>query len=59
MSKYQKNSGLWKYSLREMTDIGQYVAWQKQLEFIGSGIRLSPDIKTYDAQRIKRFFESE
>ncbi len=45
--------------MREMTDIGQYVAWQKQLEFIGSGIRLSPDIKTYDAQRIKRFFESE
>jgi hypothetical protein len=59
MSKYQKNSGLWKYSLREMTDIDQYIAWQKHLEFIGNGIRLSPDIKTYDAQRIKRFFESE
>jgi len=58
MSKYQ-TSGLWKSSLREMTDLSQYVAWQKRLEFIGNGIRLSPDIKTYDAQRIKLFFESK
>lgn len=58
MSKYQI-SGLWKYSLREMTDISRYVAWQKRLEFIGNGIRLSPDIKTYDKQRIKLFLESE
>jgi hypothetical protein len=59
MEKY-KTSGLWKYSLREMTDFSRYVAWQKRLEFIGNGIRLSPDIKTYDNKRIEKFFtESE
>ena len=59
MTKY-KTSYLTRTSLREMTDIGWYVAWQKQLEFIGNGVRLSPDIKTYDKQRIERFLaESE
>ncbi len=58
MAKYQ-TSGLWKYSLRELNDIGRYIAWQKRLELIGCGIRLSPDIKTYDSQRIKLFFESK
>jgi hypothetical protein len=56
MSKYQ-TSGLWKYSLREMTNFNRYVAWQNHLGFIGNGIRLSPDIETYDKQRIKLFLE--
>ena len=47
MSKYQ-TSDLRKYSLRDMTDFSHYVAWQKRLEIIGNGVRLSPDIKTYD-----------
>ena len=55
MSKYQI-PGLWKYSLRELNDFGRYVAWQKRLESIGNRIRLHPDIKTYDSQRIKLFF---
>jgi hypothetical protein len=43
-----------------MTEISWYVAWQKRLESIGDGVRLSPDIKTYDKQRIEKFFtESE
>lgn len=59
MTKY-KTSYLARTSLREMTDIGWYVAWQKQLEFVGNGVRLSPDIKTYDKQRIESFLaESE
>jgi hypothetical protein len=59
MTKY-KTSYLTRTSLREMTDIGWHVAWQKQLESIGNGVRLSPDIKTYDKQRIERFLtESE
>lgn len=57
MSKY-RTSGLWKYSLRELTDFSRYIAWQKRLEFIGNGIRLSPDIKTYDIERIRLFFQS-
>jgi len=59
MTKY-KTPYLTKTSLREMTEISWYVAWQKRLEFIGNGVRLSPDIKTYDKQRIEKFFtESE
>ena len=58
MSKYQ-TSGVWKMSLKEMTNIDWYNAWQKRMEFIGNGIRLSPDIKTYDKQRIQLFLESE
>jgi hypothetical protein len=59
MTKY-KTPYLTKTSLREMTEINWYVAWQEHLEFIGNGARLSPDIKTYDKQRIEKFFtESE
>jgi len=58
MSKY-KTQYLTKTSLRGMTEINLYVAWQKRLEIIGNGIRLSPDIRTYDARRIERFLESE
>jgi hypothetical protein len=59
MTKY-KTPYLTKTSLREMTEISWYVAWQKRLESIGDGVRLSPDIKTYDKQRIEKFFtESE
>lgn len=59
MSKY-KTPYLTKMSLKEMTEISWYVAWQKRLELIGNGVRLIPDIKTYDKQRIEKFFaESE
>lgn len=58
MSKH-KTTGLWKYSLRELNDIERYVAWQKRLESMGNGVRLNPDIRTYDKQRIKLFFESK
>lgn len=59
MTKY-KTSYLPKTSMREMTDIRWFEAWQKCLESIGKGARLSPDIETYDKQRIEKFFtESE
>jgi hypothetical protein len=58
MSKYQ-TSGVWRMSLKEMANIDWYDAWQKRMEFIGNGVRLSPDIETYDKQRIRLFFESE
>jgi hypothetical protein len=58
MEKY-KTTGLWKYALKELTDFSRYVAWQKRLEFMGNGVRLRPDIKTYDKNRIERFFESK
>jgi hypothetical protein len=45
--------------LRELNDIERYAAWQKRLESMGNGVRLNPDIRTYDKQRIKLFFESK
>ena len=41
-----------------MANFDDYVAWQNHLEKIGEGIRLKPDIETYDNERIERFLSS-
>jgi len=40
--------------LRDM-DFNRYVEFQNRLEQEGNGIRLKPDIETYDERRIKKF----
>jgi len=50
-----KTKSLKKQHLKNMKDFNEYEKWQKHLYEKGSGIRLQPDIKTYDKKRIKKF----
>lgn len=54
LSRYT-TKGLRKISLRAMRDFDNYVAWQDHLKVIGNGVRLWPDIQTYDKKRIESF----
>jgi hypothetical protein len=54
MSKYKGNA-LKRTSLKNMRDFGSYLAWQEYLKKVGNGVRIRPDIETYDKIRIKRF----
>jgi hypothetical protein len=54
MSKF-KTKNLRKISLKNLIDFNEYIAWQNHLENIGNGMRLGPDIETYDKERIKLF----
>ena len=56
MSRF-KTKKLRKTSLKAMTSMDDYIAWQNHLEEIGKGIRLLPDIETYDKERIQLFFK--
>jgi len=54
MSRF-KRKDLMKFSLKDMKNFDDYVAWQNRLKEIGKGIRLKPDIEIYDKKRIKLF----
>jgi len=54
MTKF-KTKGVRRTSLKNMTEFSNYVAWQEHLEREGNGIRLKPDIETYDMGRINSF----
>jgi hypothetical protein len=56
MTKH-KEPFLKKRSLKGMTEISCYLDWQEHLKSIGKGIRLNPDITTYDKQRIEEYFK--
>jgi len=53
-----KTKDLRRTSLKKMTDIEVYITWQNHLKQIGNGIKLKPDIQTYDKKRIHLFFSS-
>jgi hypothetical protein len=57
MSKFQTRS-LKRTSLKAMSEVDDYVSWQNLLKEKGNGIRLTPDIETYDKERIELFLES-
>lgn len=57
MSRF-KTKGIKRTSLKKMTKIEDYIAWQNHLKKVGKGIRLRPDIQTYDKERIRLFFSS-
>jgi hypothetical protein len=58
MTSYKK-SGLTIYKLKDFKDFNQYLAWQRHMESIGNGIRLSPDIEAYDYKRLDKFFAKQ
>ena len=58
MSRF-KTKGLKRTSLRKMNKIKDYIAWQNHLKITGKGIRLRPDIQTYDKERLQIFFSKQ
>lgn len=49
-----KTKNLKRVALKDMT-FEDYIKWQNHLEKLGDGIRVKPDIETYDKKRIKLF----
>jgi len=55
MSRYERQLGLRRMSLLKMDDFHTYETWQNGLEKTGRGLRISPDLQTYDPDRIRGY----
>lgn len=55
MSRYERQLGLKRMSLKNMDDMHTYETWQNGLKKTGRGLRISPDLQTYDPERIREY----